>query len=452
MLLILKALKRTFVANNQFRKYLLYALGEMVLVIIGILIALQIDNWNTEKKQEASLRSYLSSIAGNIRNDIQVVNQIRRAREKAYELSYRKRSFIGRKRSFEIPEIAFASYALSEASQLHYFNANTSGYEALKNSGSLGLLQGKDIEGLLHDYYHTVSRIEHQEQNHNENVRLLWLQVVTAMPEGLESFEFESPEALTAPRFEALQPVYKGLLSHPNVAALSDLSRNTGFLIQDYDRLDRLGKAFIRMVEHGSMEFDDETSMILDNIYIPSQGTGYADIIIDGQISWHAYRLLDVDSNRSKVVGTSVDPVDGNWNWEPGSVFNYKSIEQSEDSLHLIYPGGANWAAFSFVVLTSSEPRRHIDYSQFDKLQLELKGDLGGETVLVNIKDVEDPDDGSQTNIELQLTDQWKTYEIDLEDFKNADLSMLYVPLAFLFFDKPQSFSVRTVRYLTNSE
>ena len=448
MLLILKRLKRSILSSNQFRKYLLYALGEMVLVIMGILIALQIDNWNTEKKQEASLRSYLSSIAGNISSDLQVVNQIRRAREKSYELSYRERSFIGRKRTFEIAEIAFASYALSEASKLHFFNANPSGYEALKSSGTLGRLQGRDIEGLLHDYYHTVSRIGHQEQSHNENVRLLWLQAVTAMSNELESFEFESPEILMAHRFEALQPVYKRLLNHPSVAALFDLSQATGTLIQDYDSLDRLGSAFIRMVEKGRMEFDDETSMILDSIYVPGQETGHADLIVNGQISWHAYRLLDVDSNRRNVVGTSVDPVDGNREREQGLVFSYNSIEQFEDSLHLIYPGGANWAAFSFITLTHSEPRRGIDYSGFDKLVLELKGDKGGETLLVNIKDVEDPDDGTQTNIELQLTNQWQTYEIDLDQFETADLKTLYVPLAFLFLEEAQSFSVRTARYV----
>ncbi len=36
--------------ENKFSKYLLYAIGEIVLVVIGILIALQINNWNEQKK------------------------------------------------------------------------------------------------------------------------------------------------------------------------------------------------------------------------------------------------------------------------------------------------------------------------------------------------------------------------------------------------------------------
>ena len=82
----------------------------------------------------------------------------------------------------------------------------------------------------------------------------------------------------------------------------------------------------------------------------------------------------------------------------------------------------------------------------FDKLVLELKGDAGGETIDVNLKDGDDPDDGTQTNIALQLTDQWKQYEMDLADFETADLKKLHV-LAFVFYKEPQSFSVRTIRF-----
>ncbi len=38
--------------ENKFSKYLLYAIGEIVLVVIGILIALQINNWNAKQKIE----------------------------------------------------------------------------------------------------------------------------------------------------------------------------------------------------------------------------------------------------------------------------------------------------------------------------------------------------------------------------------------------------------------
>jgi hypothetical protein len=52
------------IKENRASKYLLYAIGEIVLVVIGILIALQINNWNEERKshsQEVALLNQLQS-------------------------------------------------------------------------------------------------------------------------------------------------------------------------------------------------------------------------------------------------------------------------------------------------------------------------------------------------------------------------------------------------------
>ena len=38
--------------ENKFSKYLIYAIGEIILVVIGIMIALSINNWNESKKGE----------------------------------------------------------------------------------------------------------------------------------------------------------------------------------------------------------------------------------------------------------------------------------------------------------------------------------------------------------------------------------------------------------------
>ena len=54
-------------SGNKFSKYLLYAVGEIILVVIGILIALQINNWNEERK----LKSVEIKILKDLKNDIQ---------------------------------------------------------------------------------------------------------------------------------------------------------------------------------------------------------------------------------------------------------------------------------------------------------------------------------------------------------------------------------------------
>lgn len=52
MIRIVRKIRNQTVSENNFASYLLYALGEILLVVIGILIALQLDNWNERRVQE----------------------------------------------------------------------------------------------------------------------------------------------------------------------------------------------------------------------------------------------------------------------------------------------------------------------------------------------------------------------------------------------------------------
>ena len=49
MIKFFRRIRQQLLTENNLAKYLLYAIGEIILVVIGILIALQINNWNTSK-------------------------------------------------------------------------------------------------------------------------------------------------------------------------------------------------------------------------------------------------------------------------------------------------------------------------------------------------------------------------------------------------------------------
>ncbi len=49
MIKFFRHIRKQLLTENKFSKYLLYAIGEIVLVVIGILIALSINNWNKRK-------------------------------------------------------------------------------------------------------------------------------------------------------------------------------------------------------------------------------------------------------------------------------------------------------------------------------------------------------------------------------------------------------------------
>ena len=70
MIRFFRHLRQGLLAENRLGKYLLYAMGEIVLVVIGILIALQINNWNENRKlritQEKTLKELRSDLAQSL--------------------------------------------------------------------------------------------------------------------------------------------------------------------------------------------------------------------------------------------------------------------------------------------------------------------------------------------------------------------------------------------------
>lgn len=61
-----RQIRLSMINQNRTRKYLLYAIGEIILVVIGILIALQVNNWNESIKTKDSLDQTLVSLKNEI--------------------------------------------------------------------------------------------------------------------------------------------------------------------------------------------------------------------------------------------------------------------------------------------------------------------------------------------------------------------------------------------------
>ena len=51
MINFFKKIRKKLLSKNKFSSYIIYAVGEIILVVVGILIALQINNWNESRKQ-----------------------------------------------------------------------------------------------------------------------------------------------------------------------------------------------------------------------------------------------------------------------------------------------------------------------------------------------------------------------------------------------------------------
>lgn len=62
MFKVFRRIRQQLLSETKFSRYTFYALGEIILVVIGILIALQVNNWNTHKNEQKEIQSYFKKI------------------------------------------------------------------------------------------------------------------------------------------------------------------------------------------------------------------------------------------------------------------------------------------------------------------------------------------------------------------------------------------------------
>ncbi|MFK7812792.1 MAG: DUF6090 family protein [Maribacter sp.] len=74
MIKFFRKIRQKLLTENKFSKYLIYAIGEIVLVVIGILIALSINNWNQARIDKKSESKYLTDIKKEIQNNNSVLD------------------------------------------------------------------------------------------------------------------------------------------------------------------------------------------------------------------------------------------------------------------------------------------------------------------------------------------------------------------------------------------
>ncbi len=76
MLNSLRRIRRNLLMSKNARSYVLYAFGEVVLVMVGILLALQVSNWNENRKRQDQLNVILQTIKEDLARDTLVAEGI----------------------------------------------------------------------------------------------------------------------------------------------------------------------------------------------------------------------------------------------------------------------------------------------------------------------------------------------------------------------------------------
>jgi len=75
MLTFLRKVRKSLIETGSAQKYLFYAIGEIALVVMGILIALQINNWNEDRQSKKKETDILYSLKSSLEKDLNDLDQ-----------------------------------------------------------------------------------------------------------------------------------------------------------------------------------------------------------------------------------------------------------------------------------------------------------------------------------------------------------------------------------------
>jgi len=127
----LRKIRQRLLSENKFSKYLLYALGEIILVVIGILIALQINNWNEERKNKIQELKILRNFKNVILEDLE------RLDERAFRFGLSKESidYLIEHLEQERPYNDSLKFHFANVNVNYIISANISVFENLRSKG-----------------------------------------------------------------------------------------------------------------------------------------------------------------------------------------------------------------------------------------------------------------------------------------------------------------------------
>lgn len=170
MIKFFRKIRQNMIKENRASKYILYAIGEIVLVVIGILIALQINNNNEIRKTRVKELHYLSNIKSDLKlniNEIQNYITIRAAR--IVSANNVIAHFEGKPLS-NLSE--FNSDILNIYTWQKFYQINNT-FQELTNSGNLNLISNDSIKNTLLNLETLYKKLKYEEEHFRYDAEIL---------------------------------------------------------------------------------------------------------------------------------------------------------------------------------------------------------------------------------------------------------------------------------------
>ena len=159
------------IEGRKFNKYILYILGEILLIVLGILIALEIDNRNKIDENRKKEIVYLQSFQEDLRKDIGIIKAQLQGKEaliSELEEVFREFQELQYRSEEELLEI---SNRLAPIAGQNIFVCNCSTFDAIQNSSDMQVITDFKLVQLLFNYYTHLNMIFAHDNLSNQYIR-----------------------------------------------------------------------------------------------------------------------------------------------------------------------------------------------------------------------------------------------------------------------------------------
>lgn len=150
MIKIFRQIRQSLIEQNRMGKYFKYAIGEIALVMIGILLAVQANNWNVDRKAKLELKQSLTKLLVELNQDRNFLNGV--IRQNASYISMLDSCLIILKNPSDYSLEKFDNF-FSYTNYTISFDYSSESFDELSKQGKLKLIRNSKLPDSLVSYY-----------------------------------------------------------------------------------------------------------------------------------------------------------------------------------------------------------------------------------------------------------------------------------------------------------
>ncbi|MFK2820505.1 DUF6090 family protein [Flavobacteriaceae sp. LMIT009] len=159
MIKFFRRIRQKLLSENRFNKYLLYAIGEILLVMVGILLALQVNNWNLKRKNNQLKQTYLERIVNDIKQDTININNILSEIIQNQSVIHDLTKSIRTLSDYSILDSVFTNYFTNGWIISEYISTDNT-YIDLSQTGNMNILKNDELVDKIIAYYGYIKQVD----------------------------------------------------------------------------------------------------------------------------------------------------------------------------------------------------------------------------------------------------------------------------------------------------